>query len=441
MKIAIIGTGYVGLVTGVCLADSGNAVICVDIDKKKVEKLKKGEVPIYEPNLNKLLQRNRKAERISFTTELNVAVKKSDVVFLALPTPPDEDGSADLTHVLFVAEKIAPLIIKDKIIVNKSTVPVGTTEKIQKIIKQGASASFEVVSNPEFLREGYAVRDCLTPERIVIGTGSQKAKETLKRLYKPHVENTNQILFMDEKSAELTKYAANSFLATKISFMNEIANFCDLVGANVDDVRKGIGTDSRISKKFLYAGIGYGGSCFPKDVKALCKTGKDTKKEFKILEATVKVNEEQRMVLVKKIKKHFGKLEGKSFGVWGLSFKPNTDDVREAPSLYIIKELLKEGARVAAFDPEATENAKTVLGNKIIYTETMYDATKKQDALIIATEWAGFRNPDFDKLTKNLNNKIIFDGRNIFEREQVCEGFSSNFINNSISSRTYKYKT
>ncbi len=419
MKITIIGTGYVGLVTGACLADSGNTVICVDINKKKIENLQKGGVPIYEPNLSKLLQRNRKANRISFTTELKKGVMKSKIIFFTLPTPPDEDGSADLTHVISIAKEIAPYIKKYKIIVNKSTVPVGTTKRIKKIIQNKATTNFDVVSNPEFLREGYAVRDCLTPERIVVGTDSKKAKNALTSLYKPHVENINQILFMDENSAELTKYAANSFLATKISFMNEIANFCDIVGANVDDVRKGLGTDSRISKKFLYAGIGYGGSCFPKDVKALCRTGKKNGYEFKILESTVKVNDGQWKVFIKKIKKHFGTLKGKSFGVWGLAFKPNTDDVREAPSLFIIKRLIKEGAKVIAFDPEATENAKNILKDKITYANTMYDAVLNQDALIIATEWAGFRNPDFKTLYKKLKNKIIFDGRNIFDKEQL----------------------
>lgn len=420
MKITVVGTGYVGLVTGTCLAETGNEVICVDIDKEKVEKMKNGEVPIYEPHLDVLFERNIKAGRLLFTTSLKEGLDHGDIVFLALPTPEDQDGSADLKYVLGVANDIGEIITDYKVIVDKSTVPVGTAEKVREAIASKTNVPFDVVSNPEFLREGYAVDDFLKPERIVVGSSSERATALMNKLYKPYVRSGNPVIIMDEKSAELTKYAANSFLATKITFMNEIANFCEKVGANVDMVRRGMGTDSRIGKRFLFPGIGYGGSCFPKDVKALHKSGRDMDYNFEILEAVVKVNQTQKTILMPKIEKHFeGDLSGKTIAVWGLAFKPETDDIREAPALYMIEELLNKGANVKAFDPEAMPNVKKVLGDSIAFAENMYDATEDADALLICTEWSVFRTPNFTKLSDRLKKKLIFDGRNLYDTEDM----------------------
>ena len=416
MNIAVVGTGYVGLVTGTCLAETGNNVTCVDIDKKKVEQLRNGEIPIYEPHLDNLFQRNIKQERLFFTTNLNEAVKEAKLIFLALPTPPGEDGSADLSYVLGVANQLGKILNDYKVIIDKSTVPVGTSEKVTKEIAMHAKVEFDVVSNPEFLREGFAVDDFMKPDRVVIGTSSEKAQLLMEELYQPFVRQGNPILFMDEKSAELTKYAANSFLATKITFMNEIANYCELIGADVDMVRKGIGTDSRIGKRFLFPGIGYGGSCFPKDVQALKKAGTLVDYNFKIIDAVMEVNQIQKVSLVQKVKAYFGDdLKGMKFALWGLAFKPETDDIREAPSIYIINELIKAGAQIIAFDPEANTNVQNTLGNKIEYAENAYDALQWVDSLLIATEWAAFRNPDFSKMKSIMKNPIIFDGRNLFD--------------------------
>lgn len=419
-KIAVVGTGYVGLVTGTCFAETGNQVMCVDIDTKKVERMRNGEVPIYEPHLDILFERNIKANRLRFTTDLQEGIEDAEIVFLALPTPPGEDGSADLSYILGVSEQIGKLITDYKVIVDKSTVPVGTAEKVQATITKNAKCEFDVVSNPEFLREGFAVDDFLKPDRVVIGTQSGRAKKIMGELYQPFVRQGNPIIFMDEKSAELTKYAANSFLATKITFMNEVANFCELVGADVDKVRIGIGSDDRIGKRFLFPGIGYGGSCFPKDVQALVKSGREANFDFQILNAVMKVNEEQKTVLFPKIKNFFrGNLSGKKIAVWGLAFKPDTDDIREAPALYMIDELLKAGASVTAYDPEAMPNVKNILGNKIGFTENEYTALDGADALLICTEWSVFRNPDFNRLGELLNDKVIFDGRNLFDTETM----------------------
>lgn len=416
MKITVVGTGYVGLVTGTCLAETGNNVLCVDIDAQKVATMQQGNVPIYEPHLDVLFQRNIKADRLKFTTSLQEGLEFGDIVFLALPTPEDEDGSADLSYVLGVAEEIGKLIASYKVIVDKSTVPVGTAEKVTATIAKNAKVDFDVVSNPEFLREGFAVDDFLKPERIVIGSSSEKAIELMKKLYNPFVRSGNPIIVMDEKSAELTKYAANSFLATKITFMNEIANFCEKVGADVDKVRIGMGTDSRIGKRFLFPGIGYGGSCFPKDVKALQKSGKDNGYDFEILEAVIEVNDVQKTRLIPKVSAYFNNdLQGKNIAVWGLAFKPETDDIREAPALYIIEELLSKGANIQAFDPEAMSNVKQKFGGKISFGTSMYDVLANADALIISTEWSIFRTPDFSKIKRLLNNAIIFDGRNLYD--------------------------
>lgn len=420
MKIAIIGTGYVGLVTGTCLADTGNDVICVDIDKEKVNKLKNNIIPIYEPDLDILFHRNVSSGRLKFTTELKEAADLSDIIFLALPTPPGEDGSADLSYILGVAEQLGNIIDKYKIIVNKSTVPVGTAEKVSLAISKNAKTEFDVVSNPEFLREGLAVGDFMKPDRIVIGTKSEKAKKMLEELFTPFVRQGNPIIFMDERSSELTKYASNSYLATRITFMNEIANICDIIGANVDMVRKGMGSDTRIGKRFLFPGIGYGGSCFPKDVKALHKSAGEYGYDFKILDSVMSVNEVQKTIIVNKILDFFkGNIKGKRFALWGLAFKPDTDDIREAPALYVIDKLLKEGAEVTAFDPEATENVRKTLGNKIRYETDHYEALKDADALIIATEWSLFRTPDFNKISGLLKSKVIFDGRNLYNLEMM----------------------
>jgi len=415
MKITVVGTGYVGLVTGTCLAETGNHVCCVDIDERKVNKLKNGQITIYEPGLEKLFERNLKEERLSFTTSLEEGLQEAEIVFLALPTPPGEDGSADLQYVLGVAHEIGKLITDYKIIIDKSTVPVGTAEKVKNAIAKNYQGDFDVVSNPEFLREGVAVEDFLKPDRIVIGTTSERAIEQLTELYAPYVRQGNPIVFMDERSAELTKYAANAFLATKISFMNEIAQMCERLGADVDMVRKGIGSDDRIGKRFLFPGIGYGGSCFPKDVKALMYSAKEVSYDFKILDAVTSVNDKQKSHLVTKIKRYFGDISGKHFALWGLAFKPNTDDIREAPALEIIEVLLHEGATVASFDPEAMNNVKAIYGDKINFSETQYDCLENADALIIATEWNEFRTPDFDKMLSTLKEPVIFDGRNVFD--------------------------
>lgn len=415
MKITVVGTGYVGLVTGTCLAETGNHVCCVDIDERKVNKLKNGQITIYEPGLEKLFDRNLKEERLSFTTNLKEGIEEAEIIFLALPTPPGEDGSADLKYVLGVAENIGKLLTDYKIIVDKSTVPVGTAEKVHKAIAKNYSGEFDVVSNPEFLREGVAVEDFMKPDRIVIGTTSERAKKLLNELYGPYVRQGNPIIFMDERSAELTKYAANAFLATKISFMNEIAQLCERLDADVDMVRKGIGSDDRIGKRFLFPGIGYGGSCFPKDVKALIHSAKEVNYEFTILDSVTEVNERQKSHLVTKIKRYFNNLKGKHFAIWGLAFKPNTDDIREAPALEIIQALLAEGATVSAFDPEAMNNVKNIFGNKINFTETQYECLENADALIIATEWNEFRTPDFDRILELLKDPVIFDGRNVFD--------------------------
>lgn len=433
-KIAVVGTGYVGLVTGTCFAETGNQVICVDIDENKVNKMRNGEVPIYEPHLDVLFERNIKANRLSFTTNLVEGIKDAEIIFLALPTPPGEDGSADLSYILGVAEELGKIIKDYKVIVDKSTVPVGTAEKVHDALMKNAVCDFDVVSNPEFLREGFAVDDFLKPDRVVIGTSSERAQKVMDQLYKPFVRQGNPIIFMDEKSAELTKYAANSFLATKITFMNEVANFCELVGADVDKVRIGIGSDERIGKRFLFPGIGYGGSCFPKDVQALVKSGRENNFEFEILNAVMAVNENQKTVMMPKIKNFFrGNLKGKKIAIWGLAFKPDTDDIREAPALYMIDELVKEGAEIVAFDPEAMENVKGVIGDKIDYSSNEYEALDGADALLICTEWGIFRNPDFDKIAKLLKDKVIFDGRNLFEAEEMNQ---RGFYYNSIGRKT-----
>jgi UDPglucose 6-dehydrogenase len=421
-KIAVIGTGYVGLVTGTCFAETGNMVTCVDIDKDKVEKMKNGQIPIYEPELDTFFERNIKAKRLVFTTSLEDAVKDAEIIFLALPTPPGEDGSADLSYILGVAIQLGKIITDYKVIVDKSTVPVGTSEKVYNAIVANSKTEFAVVSNPEFLREGYAVSDFMKPDRVVIGTSDDRAKKILEGLYRPFVRQGNPIYFMDEKSAELTKYAANSFLATKITFMNEIANFCELVGADVDKVRIGIGSDDRIGKRFLFPGIGYGGSCFPKDVQALVKSGKEHNFDFEILNSVIKVNEHQKTKLFPKIKNFFrGDLKGKKIAIWGLAFKPDTDDIREAPALYLINLLLEEGANIVAFDPEAMENVKNLLDDKISFAQNEYEALEGSDALLICTEWGIFRNPDFQKIKDLLNDAVIFDGRNLFDIDEMNE--------------------
>jgi UDPglucose 6-dehydrogenase len=423
MKIAVVGTGYVGLVTGTCFAETGNHVICVDIDQEKLKKLRNGIVTIYEPGLEVLFTRNIQEKRLEFTDSLAYAVEKSDIIFLALPTPPMEDGSADLQYVLNVASEIGGIIKKYKVIVNKSTVPVGTADKVREKISAKTKVPFDVVSNPEFLREGAAVEDFMKPERVVVGTSSEKARGMMEELYKPFVMSGNPVIFMDERSSELTKYAANSFLATKISFMNEVAQLCERVGADVDQVRKGIGTDSRIGKRFIFAGVGYGGSCFPKDVKALHFTSKENDYKFQILDAVIDVNKKQKDLLVSKVKAFYkDNLKGKKLAVWGLAFKPNTDDIREAPALEIIKDLLKAGAEIIAFDPVANELVQKYHPKlKIEYAEGMYEATQNADALLIITEWNEFRTPDLAKLGKHIKDKAVFDGRNIYDPQTFQE--------------------
>ncbi|MEY3425075.1 MAG: hypothetical protein RL679_433 [Bacteroidota bacterium] len=433
-RITVVGTGYVGLVTGTCFAETGNQVVCVDIDASKVERMRNGEIPIYEPHLDVLFERNIQANRLTFTTDLAEGIKGAEIIFLALPTPPGEDGSADLSYILGVADQLGNLLDDYKVIVDKSTVPVGTADKVQAAIAKNARVPFDVVSNPEFLREGFAVDDFMKPDRVVIGTSSTRAQKIMEQLYKPFVRQGNPILFMDEKSAELTKYAANSFLATKITFMNEIANFCEIVGADVDKVRIGIGSDDRIGKRFLFPGIGYGGSCFPKDVHALVNSGNEHSFSFEILKAVMAVNESQKTILMPKIKNFFrGDLKGKKIAVWGLAFKPDTDDIREAPALYMIDELTKAGATVSAYDPEAMKNVSQLIGDKIEYTQNEYDALIGADALLICTEWGIFRNPDFDRIASLLKDKVIFDGRNLFEAEEMNEkGFYYNSIGRKV---------
>lgn len=433
MNIAIVGTGYVGLVTGTCFAESGNYVKCVDIDEKKISKLRAGKITIYEPGLEKLFERNLKEGRLSFTTSLEEGIRDAKIIFLALPTPPSEDGSADLKYVLGVAKELGQLLQGDdyKIVVDKSTVPVGTAEKVWKALSdelikrkiKNPEALFDVVSNPEFLREGVAVDDFMKPNRVVLGTQSEKAKKIMHQLYAPFVRQGNPVIYMDERSAEMTKYAANSLLATKISFMNEVSQLCERLGANVDLVRKGIGSDERIGKRFLFPGIGYGGSCFPKDVQALVKSASEVHYDFKILNAVMQVNENQKSHLVPKILSYFNNdLRGKNIALWGLAFKPNTDDIREAPSLIIIEHLLKHGATIQVYDPEAMENVRNHIGDVVRYCENQYEALKGADALIIATEWNEFRTPDFNFIKKIMKAPVIFDGRNLFDLWQMEDG-------------------
>ena len=422
MKIAVVGTGYVGLVTGTCFAETGNQVTCVDIDAGKVARMQNGEIPIYEPGLDVLFDRNIAEDRLKFTTNLEEGIRDAEVIFLALPTPPGEDGSADLKYILGVANDLGPILKSYAVIIDKSTVPVGTAEKVHAAIAANATVDFDVVSNPEFLREGVAVEDFMKPDRVVVGTNSDRAKKVMEKLYAPLVRQGNPVIFMDERSAEMTKYAANSFLALKITFMNEIANLCEKVGANVDDIRRGIGTDSRIGKRFLFAGIGYGGSCFPKDVQALAKTSEDYDYDFRILKSVMDVNYDQKKKLLPMVNNYFGgDLKGKTIAVWGLAFKPYTDDIREAPALENIESLLEAGATITAYDPEAMNNVKEILGDKITFCHTPYAALDDADALMIFTEWPQFRTPEFDKMAKLLKNKVVFDGRNLYELEQMRE--------------------
>lgn len=435
MKIAVVGTGYVGLVTGTCFAETGNDVTCVDIDQAKVDKLSNGQITIYEPGLEKLFVRNLREERLRFTTSLEDGIRDAVIIFLALPTPPGENGSADLKYVLGVAENLGKLMTDYKVIVDKSTVPVGTAEKVHAVIAKNFDGEFDVVSNPEFLREGVAVEDFMKPDRVVIGTSSERARKIMGDLYAPFVRQGNPVVYMDERSAELTKYAANSFLATKISFMNEIAQLCERLGADVDMVRRGIGSDDRIGKRFLFPGIGYGGSCFPKDVQALVQSSDEANYNFKILKSVIEVNEHQKLSLLPKIRKYFGgNLKGKKFALWGLAFKPNTDDIREAPALYMIDALTSEGASLCVYDPEAMDNVKNLLGDKVGYAENQYECLVGADALIIATEWNEFRTPNFLKIVTALRNKVIFDGRNLFETAAIKElGFYYESIGRSTA--------
>jgi UDPglucose 6-dehydrogenase len=426
MKISIIGTGYVGIVQAACFADTGNNVICMDVDEKKINGLKKGVIPIYEPGLEEMVRRNAQDGRMEFTTNLRQAVERSKIIFLCLPTPQSEDGSADLTHVLAVAEHIAELINEDKIIVSKSTIPVGTVDKIKHAIRKMSKYEVEVVSNPEFLKEGTAIQDSLKPDRIVIGTRNKKAIGLLSELYAPFIRTGNPILVMDERSAEMTKYAANAFLATKISFMNELANLCEKVGADIDLVRKGIGSDPRIGQQFLFAGVGYGGSCFPKDVKALVKTSKEYEFELKILRAVDEVNDRQKRTLFRKLSKHYnGQLKDKNIAIWGLSFKPQTDDMREAPSIEVINALLEAGARVRAHDPIALARAKSIYNGRVEFFDNNYETLKGAEALLIVTEWNEFRKPDFDRMKSIMKKPLIFDGRNIYDPKEMRDaGFT-----------------
>lgn len=427
MKITIVGTGYVGLVTGTCFSEVGIDVTCVDIDKKKIEDLENGIMPIYEPGLEPMVKRNQDKNRLHFSTSLKDSIKDSEAVFIAVGTPPGEDGSADLKYVLAVAREVGQHMNDYLVVVTKSTVPVGTAKKVRSAVqdeltKRGSNLNFDVASNPEFLKEGAAIQDFLKPDRIVVGVESEEAKKTMEKLYKPFLLNGHPTIFMDIPSAEMTKYAANSMLATKISFMNDIANLCEIMGADVNMVRKGIGSDSRIGTKFIYPGVGYGGSCFPKDVKALIKTADENGYQMKVLKSVEDVNEAQKSVLVTKVKKHFGNdLSGMTFAMWGLSFKPKTDDMREAPSIVIANQLMEAGAKVKAFDPVAMEEAKRDLGDTITYAKDEYDALVDADALLLVTEWPEFRIPNFDVVGKLLKNKVIFDGRNIYDREELRE--------------------
>lgn len=435
MNITVVGTGYVGLVTGTCFAETGNQVICVDIDAKKVERMQAGEVPIYEPGLELIFERNTRQGRLSFTTDLAASVDSAEVIFLALPTPPGEDGSADLSYILGVAKQLGKLIKDYKIIVDKSTVPVGTAERVHAAIAENLSEDlFDVVSNPEFLREGAAVDDFLKPDRVVIGTQSERAQKKMRQLYDPFVRQGNPIIFMDERSAEMTKYAANSYLATRITFMNEIANLCERVGANVDMVRHGMGSDSRIGKRFLFPGVGYGGSCFPKDVQALAKTAQEYHYDFSILRSVMAVNDTQRLRLADKVKAQLGhNLSGKTIALWGLAFKPNTDDIREAPAIYTIESLLAAGASVRAFDPEAMDNVRAIFGDKVFFAQDQYEALIGTDALAIATEWSVFRTPSFQVMKELMKSPLIFDGRNLYDLDTMAEkGFHYESIGRSV---------
>jgi len=420
MKIAVVGTGYVGLVSGTCFAETGNDVVCADIDEKKVAALQAGQIPIYEPHLDVLFERNIKAGRLTFTTDLAQAIADAKLIFLALPTPPGEDGSADLSYVLGVADELGKIMKDYKVVIDKSTVPVGTAEKVHAAIAQHATVDFDVVSNPEFLREGFAVDDFMKPDRVVIGCSSARAQNLMEELYKPFVRQGNPILFMDEKSAELTKYAANSFLATKITFMNEVANFCEIVGADVDKVRRGMGTDTRIGSRFLFPGIGYGGSCFPKDVQALHKSGEEAQFDFGILTSVMRANEAQKTILFDPLRDYFnGNLEGKRIALWGLAFKPETDDIREAPALYMIEKLTAAGATVVAYDPEAMDNVRERIGDRIEYAEGHLQALDGADALLICTEWQVFRNPNMADVKERLNAPAVFDGRNLYDLDTM----------------------
>lgn len=431
MNIAIIGTGYVGLVSGTCFAETGNQVMCIDINEEKIAQLKNKQTPIYEPGLDILLERNIKEDRIHFTTSLAEGIKDAQIIFLALPTPPGADGAADLKYVLGVAEDLSKLITDYKVIVNKSTVPVGTAEKTKAVMLKNLDASlFDVVSNPEFLREGVAVEDFLKPDRVVIGTTSERAKKLMEELYQPFVRQGNPIYFMDERSSEMTKYAANSYLAMRISFMNEMANLCEKAGANVDWVRIGMGSDARIGKRFLFPGVGYGGSCFPKDVQALAHTADGHQYDFQIVKTVMEVNDKQKQILGTKILNYYKQdIKGKTFALWGLAFKPETDDIREAPALYLIDTLLAAGATVRAYDPEAMANVQKIYGDKVYFAQNQYDALEGAEALIIVTEWSEFRNPNFQKIKESLKQAIIFDGRNVFSLDKMQElGFYYNSI-------------
>ncbi|HPA36978.1 MAG TPA: UDP-glucose/GDP-mannose dehydrogenase family protein [Chitinophagales bacterium] len=445
MNIAVVGTGYVGLVSGTCLSETGNNVTCVDIDAGKVARMQAGQIPIYEPGLEVLFHRNIKEGRLHFTTNLEEAIKDATLIFLALPTPPGEDGSADLSYVLGVAEQLGKIMKDYKVIINKSTVPVGTAERTKAAIAKNATVEFDVVSNPEFLREGVAVEDFMKPDRVVVGTTSPRARKLMEELYRPFVRQGNPIIFMDERSSEMTKYAANSYLAARISFMNELANLCEKTGADVETVRQGMGTDNRIGKRFLFPGIGYGGSCFPKDVQALAKTAEENNYDFKILKAVMKVNEIQKHVLVEKIINHYGEdLSGKHIALWGLAFKPNTDDIREAPALYIIEDLLKAGASICAYDPEGMPNVKQYFASlpdemkqRLTFAENNYEALKDADFLAILTEWTEFRTPDFAKVKSSLKQPVIFDGRNLYDLETIEQ---HGFYYNSIGRKTIQPK-
>ncbi len=425
MNIAVIGTGYVGLVTGTCFAEMGNQVVCMDIDNQKVIALQTGKIPIYEPGLETIFERNTRQHRLRFTTDLKSAVNQSEILFLALPTPPGGDGSADLSFILKVTEDLAIIIKEYKIIVNKSTVPVGTSEKVASVLSNKLHKDlYDVVSNPEFLREGVAVEDFMKPDRVVIGSSSEKAIQKMKHLYEPFVRQGNPIYIMDERSSEMTKYAANSYLATRITFMNEIANLCERTGADVDMVRKGMGSDNRIGKRFLFPGIGYGGSCFPKDVKALIHTAKEYDYELKILKMVVGINEDQKLSLIRKLDHYFDStLQGKTIAIWGLAFKPNTDDIREAPALTMIDELLHRGTRINVFDPEAMPHIQKIYGEALSYGNDEYQVLEGADALLIATEWAAFRSPDFNRIKSTMKSANIFDGRNLYELDDIPDGF------------------